>query len=436
MTIPLTVLIARRDKKIEEMHAAQRAANEADPENGTMDEAAQAAFDEMKAALAKLEAAISNRAALDDSDRQTRGLQIGGGSRDDFLTVARDFNITRALAGACGLQVDDGAEREISRELQRRSGRTVEGIMIPLAALHRPVERRVLTPGGTGAGIVGVYLDETQYIDALRAALVVARLGARYLTGLDTNIDLPRLSATATASWVADGSGIPTDTTEAFNKISLRPHLLGGIVEFTRNMLITSTPAVQDAARNDLVQVLARGIDAAVLAGTGVLDPLGILNQPGLTIVSGGTNGAGVSWAGVLALMEAVQLANAPDANMGFVGNPRVRAQAMNTLRFAGVAAGTVMEDPEKLAGYPFASTTLCPANGVKGTGTGLSTLIFGAWSEVLVGIWGEGVEILVNPYGSPQFSAGNVQVRALINADVQIRHIGSFAALTDIAAP
>jgi hypothetical protein len=75
------------------------------------------------------------------------------------------------------------------------------------------------------------------------------------------------------------------------------------------------------------------------------------------------------------------------------------------------------------------------PSNGTKGTGTGLSSLIYGAWSEVLIGMWGDGVEVLVNPYGSTQFAAGSVQVRVLVNADVQLRHIGSFAAITDAVA-
>jgi hypothetical protein len=399
----------------------------------------QKAWDTLMTAIEALKTALTNRSALDDLDREKRGTRIpGGGGAGDrpFETAARAFNILRAIAGACGLHVDDGPEREISRELALRSGRPVEGFLIPLQALHRPLERRVLTPGGTGAGIIGTFLDESQYVDALRAQIVCARLGARYITGLDTQIDLPRLSTVATATWVADGSGIATDTTEAFDKISLRPHMLGGIVEFTRNMLITSTPAVQDAARNDLVQVLARGIDLAVLAGSGGVQPTGILNTTGLTIVPIGTNGGAMAWPNVLALMEAVQLANAPDTENAFVGNPKIRASLMDTLKFPSVSGSMpIMDSPDLLAGYPFASTTQMPSNGTKGSGTGLSSLIFGSWSEVLIGMWGDGVEVLVNPYGSTQFAAGSVQVRVLVNADVQLRHIGSFAAITDAVA-
>jgi HK97 family phage major capsid protein len=291
-----------------------------------------------------------------------------------------------------------------------------------------------VTPGGSGSGLIGVYLDESQYVDALRAAIITAGLGARYITGLDQNTDFPRLSATATAQWVADGSAITTDTTEAFDKISLRPHTVGAVVEFTRNMLLTSTPQVQDAVRSDLVQVIGRAIDLAVLNGSGTPDPRGILATTGLTVLPGGTNGAALTWPNVLAMIEATQLANAPEDGLGWAGSPRVRAAAMGTLRFAGVAAGTLMEEPNSLAGYPFASTTQLPLT-TKGTGTNLSTLIFGAWSEVILGMFGEGVEVLTNPYGTPQFNSGNVAVRVLASADVAIRHIAAFSAMTDIIA-
>jgi HK97 family phage major capsid protein len=384
----MTALNARRAKVRDQMRALQEEADSGDGE-GVMTEAQQSAFDTLKQALDALEKAITNRAAIDDIDRQTRGLQIGGGSSSgdgQWESRQRDFNITRAIAGASGLHVDDGPEREVSRELAKRSSRAVEGFMIPFKALHRPVETRVLTPGGTGAGIIGTYLDQSQYVDALRAAIVMARLGARYITGLDTQIDLPALDAVATAQWVADGSGITTDTSETFGKISLRPHTLGGIVEFTRFMLLTSTPAVQDAARNDLVQVIARGIDFAAIGGPGGVSPTGILNASGLTVVPIATNGGAATWASVLELIEAVQVANAPDQNLAFIGNPKVRAQLMNTLKFPGVSGSmAVMDDPNKLGGYDFASTTQCPSNGTKGTGTGLSTLIYGSMSEILI---------------------------------------------------
>ena len=75
------------------------------------------------------------------------------------------------------------------------------------------------------------------------------------------------------------------------------------------------------------------------------------------------------------------------------------------------------------------------PSNGTKGTGTGLSTLLYGDLSSVFVGMWGAGVEVLVNPYAQDAYSRGNVQVRVICTCDVALRHPQQWAAITDIAA-
>ena len=263
-----------------------------------------------------------------------------------------------------------------------------------------------------------------------------ARLGARYITGLQQQTDFPVLSATAVAQWVADGSPGTTDTQETFAKLSFRGHTVIGIEEFTRLTLLTSTPAVQDAVRNDLTQVIARAIDLAALTGSAAPSPIGILGTPGLPILNSGTNGGAITWPAVLALIEEAQIGNAPETALGWASTPRVRAQAMGTLKFPGVSGSmAIMDEPNTLAGYPFAATNALPLS-TKGTGTGLSTLIYGSWDEVIIAMFGEGVEVLASPYGTTQFASGNVQVRVLATCDVQLKHVASFAALTDVAAP
>jgi hypothetical protein len=75
------------------------------------------------------------------------------------------------------------------------------------------------------------------------------------------------------------------------------------------------------------------------------------------------------------------------------------------------------------------------PATFTKGTGTALSALIFGDWSQLLLGFWSE-LDILVNPYDSTAYAAGGVLIRAMMTCDVEIRHPLSFAAITDLIAP
>ena len=81
--------------------------------------------------------------------------------------------------------------------------------------------------------------------------------------------------------------------------------------------------------------------------------------------------------------------------------------------------------------GYPAFSTNQVPSNGTKGTGSHLSALIFGDFSQVLMASWGV-LELLPNPYGAG-FEQSIVQIRALHDCDIAVRHPEAFAVCTDI---
>ena len=72
------------------------------------------------------------------------------------------------------------------------------------------------------------------------------------------------------------------------------------------------------------------------------------------------------------------------------------------------------------------------PSNLTEGAGTNLSALIFGAWSELLIGYW-SAFDLLVNPYAETPYSKGNVLVRGMLTADIKLRHPESFAKISDI---
>ncbi len=59
--------------------------------------------------------------------------------------------------------------------------------------------------------------------------------------------------------------------------------------------------------------------------------------------------------------------------------------------------------------------------------------LIYGDWSELLIGIWSE-VDILVNPFESTAYSKGNVSIRAMGTVDVAVRHKKAFVSVEDLA--
>lgn len=250
------------------------------------------------------------------------------------------------------------------------------------------------------------------------------------LSGLRGNLDIPRLKASATAAWVAENAPISASDMQ-FEKVSLTPKHVGAITEFSRNMLMQSSPDVEQLCRNDFAKVLAEKVDAAAILGGGSNEPTGILGTSGIGDVAMGDNGGAITWGAVIDLIAEVEIDNAMGA--GFLTNPKVVKSARKTAKVSSTDSVMVMERPDELAGYPLVSTSLVPSNLDKGTSEGVcSALIFGNWADLLLGYWSE-FDLLVNPYESTAYSKGNVQVRGMLTMDVDVRHPESFAAIQDL---
>ena len=72
------------------------------------------------------------------------------------------------------------------------------------------------------------------------------------------------------------------------------------------------------------------------------------------------------------------------------------------------------------------------PSNLTKGSGSALSALLFGNWSDLLIGEWGA-IDLLVDPYTNAD--SGQVRVVAFSFVDIAVRHAQSFAAVSDIVS-
>ena len=258
--------------------------------------------------------------------------------------------------------------------------------------------------------------------------------GATYLTGLTGNISVPRIATGTSVGWFAENAPIP-DTDATFDAVALAIKHVGAITEYSRNMLLNTSADVDALLRTDLMRALAVEIDRAALVGSGNgIEPRGVVNTPGVIKVMFGD---GLSWTNVLALPASLDNANVPMDRPGFVGNGLIRSKAMGTLTTPGVAGPFIMAAPDSLAGYPYAATNLVPvAPATTGTGAhpARSTLIFGAWENLLVGVW-DALDLTSNPWADSVYRKGAVQVRIIADVDVAVRHAEAFAYANDIAA-
>lgn len=429
----LRELIEKRNRVTGAMRQILADAKGAD---GDLSDEQQEQFNRMKGEAETLERQIERQQTVDDMERRAAGTPLTG-TGDDRLDAAlegvglRDFIV--AQVPDLAPHVDSGRVRELSADVARRSGRSFQGMAVPTSVFRQKIEQRVITSTtpveGPGGNLIGTDLRGDQYIDLLRAALVIRRAGARTLSNLVGNVDIPAMIEGATAVFFEENTPIPLSDM-AFGKVGLRPKHVGARTEYSRNMLLQSSPDIEQIIRDDFAKLLAGAVDAAAINGSGVGPvPRGILQTPGIATVAMATNGGALTWAAILDLIGAPEDANV--TGTAFVGNGRISRAARQTLMTAGLP-GYLMTEPGSLAGYPYYSTNLVPSNLTKGTGTDLSALIYGRFSDLLVGYWSE-FDLLVNPYESTAYSKGNVQVRGIVTMDVAVRHPQSFAAIKDI---
>lgn len=390
------------------------------------DAAAVARFAAIEARVAELRGSEARATFLDDADRRAAGTPVGGTGDTRLDELAADVGLLDVIRAQIGnTSAAAGRAREVSQELARRSGRSPEGLLFNMAA----AERRTLLSTNTGGTIIPTDYRPELFIDLLRNATRVRALGATVLSGLTGNVSIPKRTASVAMGWVAEDTALPSSD-PSFASVGLTPKHAGAISEWSRNMVLQSSPDVEQLARADMAAQLAEVLDAAAIAGTGAPQPTGILNTPGIGTVSAGTNGAAPTFDMIADLVGAVDDANADGASTGFLTNTKVRRVLSKLKDTAGQPLGldTVLQG--KTAGY----SNIAPSTGAKGTGTNLSTIVYGNWSELIIGLWSE-LDILVSPFSEPAFSKGGVKIRAVMTCDVAVRHAASFAAITDLVA-
>lgn len=399
-------------------------------EDGDLNEEQAAEFDRAKAELEGLETRIERAEAVEDAERRIAAPTVinGDGTDGRFEDRARSFSLVKAIAARLDPgSVDDGFEREISGEVRNRTRREFQGIACPDEYFQVPApraEQRTLLTTGDAAALYPETHRGDLFIDLLRSALVVGRLGATVLDNLVGDTDIPRQIASGVAQWVAE-DGPLSETDLDTDDVTLTPKTVGSVTSYSRRTLINSVPSVEAVVRRDLAAVIANAIDLQAMVGDGTTNtPVGVINQTGVNTASLVTP----TWAEVLAFIAAVQADDADIGAMGWALPPQAVAVLRATERIAGAAGGFLMDAPNAMAGFPAAVTTSLFTAGTPN----VATVIFGSWSQLLIGYW-SGLDILVNPFESAAYLRGRVLIRAMRDVDVAVRHGESFAFAEDL---
>lgn len=305
------------------------------------------------------------------------------------------------------------------------------------AALGRLAGRRDLTVGtaADGGNLVATELLGSSFIDLLRNAMVMDRLGATFLTDLNGNIAIPSQTGAATGYWVTEGNA-PTESQQTVGQVAMSPKTVGAFTDYSRRLLLQSSIDVEAFIRADLAAIIGLAIQYAAINGPGTGGaPTGILNTSGIGAVAGGANGLAPAYSHIVDLESAVANANADMGSLAYLTNTKVRGTLRKTEEFSSTNGRPVWTSGGQpgvgsLIGYDALTTNSVPSDLDKGTSTGVcSAILFGNWADLLIGMWG-GLDVMLDPYTGA--TAGTKRVVALQDVDVALRHAESFAAMKD----
>tara|TARA_R100001163_G_scaffold20423_1_gene17725 strand:- start:856 stop:2706 length:1851 start_codon:yes stop_codon:yes gene_type:complete len=308
---------------------------------------------------------------------------------------------------------DAAFEIECSAAAEKKFGRSAQngGLMVPSDVL-----RRDLKATANGANVVETVLDSGSFIDMLRNQSVLDRAGASVLTGLSGNVQIPRQTGGASTYWISPEGASVTKSDQTLDQVALTPRTLGARTEYTRQFMLQSSIEAENFVRNDLSRGIALEVDRAGLYGTGLAgEPLGVHNVPGISTqaFAAAVAAGGPTFSEVVNMESTMAGDNALMGSPCYIGNAAMLGALKVKAKDAG--SGLFLLDGNTLNGYATYRSQQVEAG----------DLIFGNFSDLIIGYWGPAIELTVDPYSLSD--TGSTRVVAFVSVDMVVRHPESF---------
>ena len=296
-----------------------------------------------------------------------------------LIKAINDIANNRNLDAASTAVVNAGAEE------MRKAGLSFGG------QIQLPVEKRdVVTVENEGEDVV--VTDFTNILEPLRAKNVLVAAGARYLTGLVGDVQVPIMGA-SNVTWEGE-TAAAKDGAPTFDHLKLQPKRLTAYVDVSKQFLVQDSLDAEALIRQDIVNAINSKLEATILgssAGTAT-QPEGIFySESALTSIS--------DFAGVCDLEADVEDANVM-GECKYVMSNKAKAAFRNMAK-STKSTQLVMENGA-IDGTPVLNTSHVEGKNVA----------YGDFSNLAIGQWGA-IDLTVDPFSQ----ATNGKVRLVINA-------------------
>jgi HK97 family phage major capsid protein len=330
------------------------------------------------------------------------------------------YSIAAAIGGLMNPMRGSSLEREIHNELARIHGQpeTDAQIFLPADVFQEFARRDLTVASAAGGG----YLVDTDghsagFVELVRPRSVALTLGAETLEGVVGSLTVPRVAAGASITWHTNESTAPAEGGMTLGQIALSPKTASANLEFSRQLLLQTTPGGNRLIAQDLLRAMGTAVDQAVLNGSGASgQPSGLMSAPGIGSVTGAS----------LALDDVLEFQSDVGDNLGpqcaFATTRAVAALLAQRQKASGTSSflweGSLFEGQ------------LCGVRAMTSGNTPSGTIIFGDWPAILIASWGTLV-VELNPFSN--FPAGIVGARVMHSLDLGVRRVAAFSVATAV---
>ena len=315
-------------------------------------------------------------------------------------TMNKEFRLIKAIRDVANNRSLDEVSKAVANagaEEMRKSGLSFGG------QIQLPLETRTITVATEHDDVIET--EFTNILEPLRAKNVLVEAGAKYLTNLVGDVQVPIMTK-SNVGWegeieeAADGAG-------SFDHVTLAPKRLTAYIDLSKQFIAQDSLAAEALIREDLVKAINNKLEETIL-GSGSGDtktPEGIFNVVSATSVA--------NFGDIVEKEAEVEDANVT-GEMVYVMSNKAKA-ALRSMAKSTKSTQLVMENGE-IDGTKAINTSM-----VEG-----KKYVYGDFSNLAIGQWA-GIDLLVDPYSK----AASGQVRIVVNAyfDAKVLRPEAFAA-------
>ncbi|EHX7967744.1 phage major capsid protein [Escherichia coli] len=288
-------------------------------------------------------------------------------------------NVIRSLVDGEALGANEAEFSAMAATATMQRGRAARGgsVFVPAAAL------RAAADGNTKATLTAVTDEKLlteSYIEMLLPASCLGRLGVTVLSGLNSPIAVPKMTASSVDAFgFVDENGAAPESKAEFANVKMAPKTFAGGNPISRLSLKT-VPNIATLITDHINKSVRIKLEQLILSDKeNARGPAGLVKQ----LVDGGrvTKKAAFSYKDFLKEIAALTDAGVPAQSIKFAMSGATAAELESTLKDNGVS-GYIIENG-KLAGYEVVTSGVIPAD----------TIVLGDFSGIIVGEWG-GLEL------------------------------------------